>query len=201
MPAPKCCVNRPEASRPRRSSEHPARVKHCPLTASPCQAGQHGAHSFRQALTAPVRQAAPGMPSVHIGSCPASCRLTLCGGLRRRNSAQPVDTIRTRPEAITAIRPRGWAPASSGAFPPRNRPRKPSQRLSEAPGATGVSGTPISHPSRIHSPHRLAIDPYRCLQKGCPQLLEARQIRRFTASAHEPPKNLTFRREPVMHDI
>lgn len=44
-------------------------------------------------------------------------------------------------------------------------------------------------------------DPYRCLQKGCPQLLEARQTRRFTASAHEPPKNLTFRREPVMHDI
>lgn len=68
MPAPKCCVNRPEASRPRRSSEHPARVKHCPLTASPCQAGQHGAHSFRQALTAPVRQAAQGCPrctSVH----------------------------------------------------------------------------------------------------------------------------------------
>lgn len=125
--------------------------------------------------------------------------------VRRTTTAQlctqPVDTIRTKPEAITAIRPRGWAPASSGAFPPRNRPRKPSQRLSEAPGATGVSGTPISHPSRIHSPHRLAIDPYRCLQKGCPQLLEARQIRRFTASAHEPPKNLTFRREPVMHDI
>lgn len=32
------------------------------------------------------------MPSVHIGSCPASCRLTLCGGLRRRNSAHSPST-------------------------------------------------------------------------------------------------------------
>lgn len=125
--------------------------------------------------------------------------------VRRTTTAQrctqPVGTIRARPGAITAIRPRGRGPASSGAFQPRNLPRKLSQRLSEAPGATGVCGTPISHSSHIHSPHRLAIDPHQRPQKGCPQLLDARQTRRFTASAHEPPKNLTFRREPVMHDI
>lgn len=86
LPAPKCCVNRREASRPRRSSEHPVRVKHCPLKASPCQAGQHGADSFRQALTAPVRQAIHGCPrctSVHARRPVASP----CEATGRRNDA------------------------------------------------------------------------------------------------------------------
>lgn len=40
----------------------------------------------------PCASSCPGMPSVHIGSCPASCRLTLCGGLRRCNSAHSPST-------------------------------------------------------------------------------------------------------------